>query len=113
MSIAARIASVIALACSGATPLAAEASPPAEGPDCRDLVKTTPETEAWWTTFFGERVKAIGESTVREWTREVRCFTSEADCRSWLAWAETHWPDYTYWRRCRPGFPAWLHGPDV
>jgi hypothetical protein len=113
MSIPARIAIVIGLALPGAAPHAAEAPRPAEGPDCRELARSTPETRAWWTTFFGERVKAIGDSDVREWTREVRCFTSEADCQSWLAWAETHWPDYTFWRACRRGFPAWLQGPDT
>lgn len=105
-----RLAIVVHLTVPTAPSHAVEAGPTA-GRDCREMARSTPQNEVWWTTFFGEREKAIGELNVLEWTREVRCFTSEAACHDWLEWARLHWPDLTRWRPCRRGVPGWLEGP--
>lgn len=86
---------------------------PADSRACEVLARTTPETLAWWTVYYGERGRFVSGSAIREWTREVRCFTSEEDCEAWLAWARTIWPDRGFARPCRRGLPPWLSGPET
>ncbi len=89
-----------------------------EGPeptarDCRIAARSSPASDIWWTVFYGERDKIVGESRVREWTREVRCFTDAKSCLTWRNWAASRWPDHGYPRPCLSGLPAWLEGPET
>ncbi len=79
--------------------------------DCRVAARSVPANDIWWTVFYGEREKIVGDSRVREWTREVRCFTDAKSCMAWRNWAASRWPDLGYPRPCLAGLPAWLQGP--
>lgn len=87
-----------------ALPLApdAQAQPPrVEGYRCKPLAATRPANQIWWTNFQGQREDFWDRL---ETYRAVVCFKSAADCKAWLYWAQTDWPQ-NQWLPCRRGVP--------
>lgn len=87
----------------GAVTASAAPPPRVEGLYCtRALKASAPANAFWWAVFQGERKGFFGG---RETTRQLRCFRSQADCKAWLYWVQSDWPDLNQLRRCKRGFP--------
>ena len=99
------VALCVALATAAILPPAASAGPPprVKGLICSKSLKASAAKNAiWWTNFQGARKGFFDQ---RETTMMVRCFRSQADCKAWLYWAQTDWPDWNQWLPCKRGFP--------
>jgi hypothetical protein len=83
----------------GAAP--AEAAPPrVEALDCGALAAQKGPANLWQTWFHGERETLFDR---REFTTAAPCFTTQANCKAWLYWAQTDWQKYSTFRPCRKG----------
>ena len=95
------IASLAALVALAAPIEQAEAAqyPRVNGFDCGYLISTgTPVV--WQTYFYGER-KDLFDNRSR--FSASPCFPTEWQCKAWLYWAQTDWPEYMNFKPCRRG----------
>jgi hypothetical protein len=68
----------------------AEAQPPrpVAAYNCNALAAQVGLGNVWQTAFWGWRYDVFGD---REDIDAVVCFTSEAECKAWLYWAQSDW----------------------
>ena len=89
----------VAAVVAGAVP--AEAAPPrVEAYDCGTLAAQKGAANVWQTYFYGQRETLFDK---KESTTASPCFTTEANCKAWLYWAQTDWQKYSTFRPCRKG----------
>ncbi|MQT12256.1 hypothetical protein [Segnochrobactrum spirostomi] len=55
----------------------------------------------WWGRFGGSRTTLWDRTVV---TFQSVCFLREVDCRNWLYWMNSDWPEYLYYSTCSKGF---------
>ncbi len=84
-------------------PVSAAQPPRVQGLNCtRSLKASAPKNAIWWAAFWGQRE---GFFDRRESTHQVRCFRSQADCKAWLYWIQSDWPEWNQFLPCKRGFP--------
>jgi len=101
------LAAALAMALAAATtiPLAttaeAAAPPRVEGYHCPTLAAMEGPANVWHTWFRGQK-----EDLFDRIDRFVAspCFRTEAECKAWLYWAQTDWPDRNTFRPCAKGW---------
>jgi len=94
-------AAILAAFAGHAAPAAAD--PPPRGVqalDCRSLAAAAGPANVWWTAFRGERSNLWDQVQAYSVTA---CFLAEADCRAWLYWAQSDYPDRMVSTPCRRG----------
>ncbi len=69
--------------------------------DCRQAAGTFGAGKLWFGRYVGWRTN-IWDDEVQ--TSQWGCFVREIDCRNWLYWMQTDWPDWTNVAACSPGF---------
>ena len=80
-------------------PSAFAAQPPrVQALNCRSVSASS----SWWTVFYGEKTNFWG---YRESYNRSACFKSQKDCKAWLYWAQSDWPDMNRNQGCRKGKP--------
>ena len=79
----------------------AKQPPRVKGTYCRTLAASRPASKIWWSSFYGERTGLFNLETYHV----SYCFKSEADCKAWLYWAQTDYPQMNRVQRCRRGLP--------
>ena len=78
-------------------PAGAAQPPRVQSLNCRSISGTS-----WWTVFYGEKTNFWGN---RESYHRSACFKSQQDCKAWLYWAQSDWPDMNRNQGCRKGKP--------
>jgi len=96
------LAAAAALFGIGAMIETAEAAPPPRVPayNCGYLVQTQGPAKVWQTWFRGYRETLFGPDN---YYTATPCFTSQANCKAWLYWAQTDWPKRNNFKPCRKG----------
>ncbi|MEZ5841735.1 MAG: hypothetical protein R3D02_15350 [Hyphomicrobiales bacterium] len=99
--VAAVVGSILFL--SGAA-LADSIKPRPEPGDCGVMLRQAPADSIWWGRFAGGRQSR----TYCDWCEESisveACFTNERDCRNWLYWMRSDYPDTTRVAGCELGY---------
>jgi hypothetical protein len=96
--ILATVLAAIAVAPADPLPATAAQPPRVQALNCRSVSAST----SWWTVFHGERTNFWG---YRESFNRSACFKSQKDCKAWLYWAQSDWPDMNRNQGCRKGKP--------
>ena len=103
MRIVATLVGLAAVAAALALPATAEASPPrVQAYDCHALAAKLGPAKVWQTSFWGYRKDLFG---FKQQLLASPCFANETNCKAWLYWAQSDWPDHVAPRRCRQGIP--------
>lgn len=99
---AAALVAIATLASQAAGHPAAAASPPrVQGQNCQVLAAQIGGANVWQTTFWAWRFDVFGD---REDIFTAPCFSSEANCKAWLYWAQSDWKHSFYqWPPCQKG----------
>jgi hypothetical protein len=102
MSPIASIAAAAALLASAslALPSAAADHPRVPALDCGAVAASIGAKNVWHARFYGERVNILDR---REWYLASPCFKTESNCKNWLYWAQTDYPQATQVQFCRRG----------
>ncbi len=105
-----RGAAALAIAASvlfAAGPVLAAASPPPPikprplPMQCVLAAATFGPSNLWFGRYAGNRETIWGYTqTTSQWG----CFLREIDCRNWLYWLNSDWPDWTYISVCTKGY---------
>ena len=99
-TLAASLALALAVA---SVPLSiAHAAPPerVEGLHCATLAAVIGKDNVWSTWFRGYKTGLF--DNVDSFVSSP-CFRKEADCKAWLYWAQTDWPERNNFRPCAKG----------
>jgi hypothetical protein len=79
----------------------AEAAPPRVAAyDCGALAAQKGPGNVWQTWFSGRRDELFGPDS---FYTAAPCFTTQANCKAWLYWAQSDWQKYSTFRPCRKG----------
>ena len=68
--------------------------------DCQALVAARGPHNVWQVSFYGER-KDLWDN-ISDYSASP-CFASLANCKAWLYWAMSDWPDRNNSTLCRRG----------
>jgi hypothetical protein len=91
---------VLAALVASAGPADAAQPPRVEAYQCGPLVTEVGADNVWQTWFRGQK------TGVFDWVDRVvaaPCFTSEANCKAWLYWAQSDYPEFNAFRACHRG----------
>ncbi len=70
--------------------------------DCGYLAATKGPANVWQTWFRGQRERLFGPNLSY---LAAPCFTTLANCKAWLYWAQSDWPVMNTFQPCRKGIP--------
>lgn len=84
----------------GAATPAAAAPPRVPAYDCGSLAAQVGRGNVWQTWFTGQREDLFDR--IDTYTA-APCFTTQANCKAWLYWAQTDFPSVNSTRPCRKG----------
>ena len=77
------------------------AQPPRVNPgDCAALAAAHGPSRVWQTTFYGDH-RDLWDNI--DHYSAAPCFASEEQCKAWLYWAQSDWPDRNNTTFCRRG----------
>ncbi len=82
-----------------ASPAAAATPPRVEGYSCNAMVASLGPSKVWRTNFRGNK-RDLNTGLFWPYSATV-CFTSHANCKAWLYWAQSDWPDQNTFVPCR------------
>ena len=81
------------------SPAAATTPPRVEGYSCSAMLSSLPPSKVWRTSFRGHKRDL---NTGFFWPHAATaCFTSQKDCKAWLYWEQSDWPDQNTFTPCR------------
>jgi hypothetical protein len=95
------LSAALSLVGAGLAPLpAAAATPPrVEGYSCPAMLGSLAPSKVWRTSFRGNK-RDLNTGIFWPYSATA-CFTSQKDCKAWLYWAQSDWPDQNTFVPCR------------